>query len=100
MNTRWDVVLYLASEHFLYYLPAILRAAVEYPRGQLARALTAGQFRCETCEFSVVELSAVEAVQEYLASKGVTLESEQSAIHRGKVQAKLWREHGQTLAEP
>lgn len=96
IETRWDVVLLLSKDHFLYYLPAIMRAVIEYPTGPLATAMTSSRFRSERCKLSDVELAAVQAVQAYLACRGVTYESVRAATQRGKAIAKQWMEH-QTL---
>ena len=80
----WDAVNYLASAHFLYYLPAILLAVTEYPKSPLAGILVGYRLPRELGNLSLEEKEAVASVELYLSLRGITRESILREIQEGK----------------
>ena len=68
---------------FAYYLPAVLLAMIQYPRGPLARAMLAGRLYSEG-GFTSAELEAIEAVANCLAEHGTTRDAILANIERGR----------------
>lgn len=65
-NDRWDLVLLLADEFFMFYLPAVLLACLDEPDGNLAATL-AKPVRRRKNLLTDPELVACERVLEYVS---------------------------------
>lgn len=92
--TRWDIVNYLSPDHFMFYLPAILLAMLEYPKSQLSSFLISSRLYREQEKFSKAEKAAVKGVELCLAVQGITRESVLRDVAEGKAKARMITESG------
>lgn len=88
---KWDVVIYLRREHYLFYLPSILLTALLFPDDPLGKELYVDRrLRGEPDPLTKAEREALERVLDVLALHGVTEGTVQREIERSR-RRREWR---------